>query len=77
MIEIGNKNGKIKNKDKCNYCHHFPIFPLLGSNCRLPLLHMDKRFICSEERKKPINEFDIGYMINPTLRVNISFKEKV
>ena len=45
MIEIGNKNKKIKNKDKWNYCHHMPILPLLGDNHRLPLLHMDKRFI--------------------------------
>ena len=40
MIEIGKKNEIIKNKDRWNYCHRFPILPLLGDNNRLPLLHM-------------------------------------
>ena len=65
---------KNKNKDRCNDCHHFPIFPLLGANHRLPLLHMNKGFIWIEETTELINEFDIGYMINPTFNVNKYFK---
>ena len=76
MIEIGNDNKKIKNKDKWNYFHHMSIFPLLGDNRRLPLLNTNKSFIWIEETKEHINEFEIGYMINPNLNVNKSFKEK-
>ena len=77
MIEIGNDNKKIKNKDKWNYFHHMSILPLLGDNRRLPLLNTNKSFIWIEETKEHINEFEIGYMINPNLNVNKSFKEKV
>ena len=76
MIEIGNKNEKFK-RDKWNYFHHFLIFPLLGANHRLLLLHMDKSFIRLEETSDRINNFEIEYMINPTLRVNKEFKEQV
>ena len=51
MIETGNDNKKIKNKDKWNYCHHMPIFTLLEADYCLPLLHMTKRFIWIEETK--------------------------
>ena len=51
MIDIGNKNEKIRNKDKWNYYHHFPILPLMGDNHRLTLLNMAKSFICIEETK--------------------------
>ena len=44
--------------------------PLLGDNHRLPLLHMAKCFIWIEETGKHINDFEIGYMINPSLHVN-------
>ena len=45
MIEIGNKNEKLKNKYRWNYCHNFTILPLLGANHRLPLLYMAKSFL--------------------------------
>ena len=35
---------------------------------------MDKCFIWINEKKKRINEFMIGYMINPGLNVNKTFK---
>ena len=57
MIEIGNKNEEIINKDKWNFCHHFPILSLLGVNHHLPLLHKYKSFICLEETSDRINEF--------------------
>ena len=76
MIEIGNKNEKNENKDRWNYCQHFPIFPLLGANHRLPILHMAKNILWVHDTSERINEFSIGYMINSTLRVNKAFKEK-
>ena len=50
MIEVGNENKKIKNKDRWNYCHHMPMLPLLGANHCLPLLHMSKCFIWLNEK---------------------------
>ena len=47
-----------------------PMLPLLRYNHRLPLLHMVKRFIWIEETGERINEFEIGYIINPSLYVN-------
>ena len=50
---------------------------LLGIDHCLPLLHMAKRFIWIEETGKRINEFGIGYMINPSFHVNKVFKQLV
>ena len=50
---------------------------LLGDYHRLTLLHMDTCFLWLEETKEHINYFSIGYMINPTLNINKSFKEQV
>ena len=54
-----------------------PMFPLLGDDHCLPLLHMNKRFIWVEETGEGINEFDIGYIINPCLYGNKTFKDQV
>ena len=50
---------------------------LLGAYHCLPLSHMAKSYIWLEEIKKRINEFSIGYMIDPKLNINKAFKEKV
>ena len=77
MIAVGKENKKIKNKDRWNCCHHMPMLPLLGDNHPLSLLHMARRFIWINETKKLINEFEIGYMVNPILCVNKSFRDQV
>ena len=74
MIELGNKNEKIKNKDRCNYCHQFPILTFLGDNHHLTLLYIAKTILYLHETSKRIDEFAIGYMINITLNANKSFK---
>ena len=53
------------------------MLPLLGDNHCLTLLHMANRFIWLEEKGEHINEFAIGYIINPSLHVNKAFKEQV
>ena len=73
MIAVRNKK-KIKDKDRWNYYHNMLILPLLGANHFTPLLHISKRLIWLNETKKRINEFDIEYMINPSLHVNKSFR---
>ena len=50
---------------------------LLVTNHRLPSSHMAKSYIWLEETKERINEFSIGYMINPTLNSKKYFKEQV
>ena len=64
-------------KDKWNYCHRIPMLSLLGANHRLPIFHMVKHFIWINETKQRMNEFTIGYMINPGLNVNKFFREQV
>ena len=76
IITVGNKNQK-KFKDRWNYCNNIPMLSLFGANHRLPLFHMAKHFIWLNETKKRINEFTIGYMINPGLNINKAFREKV
>ena len=50
---------------------------LLGTNHCLPLSHMAKSYIWLEETNQRINEFSIGYTMNPNLSMNKAFKEKV
>ena len=50
---------------------------LLGTNCLRPLLHMSKSYIWLEETNQFINEFSIGYMMNPNLNTNKAFREQV
>ena len=50
---------------------------LLGTNHRMPLSHMAKIYILLEETNQRINEFSIGYMMNPNFHTNKAFKEQV
>ena len=77
IIEFGIENKKAINKDKLNYCHSFPILTLLGVNHHLLLLHMSNSFAYINNTEERINKFTISYMVNPTLHLNKSFKEKV
>ena len=54
-----------------------PMLSLLVANHLLYLFHMAKNFIWISETKKHINEFTIGYMINPGLNINRAFIEQV
>ena len=50
---------------------------MLGTNCRMPLLHMSKSCILLEETNQRINELSIGYMMNPNLNRSRAFKNQV
>ena len=50
---------------------------MLGNNCLRPLLHKSKSYIWLEETNQHINEFSIGYMMNPTLNRDRAFKDQV
>ena len=53
------------------------IQSLLGTNHRLPLSHMAKSYIWLKVKNQRINDFSIGYMMNPNLIINKYFKEQV
>ena len=54
-----------------------PLLPLLGVNHRQYLLNMYKILVYIYTSEKRINQFEIGYMIKPTLHVNKVFREQV
>ena len=54
-----------------------PLLPLLGVNYCHPLIHMSKRLVYLYTTDKKINQFEIVYMINPSIHVNKVFREKV
>ena len=51
--------------------------PILWVNCRQPILHMSKIMLHCYTIGKTINEFAIGYMINPSLNLNNEFRTQV
>ena len=53
------------------------ILPFLEANNCLLLLYMAKIFIWLEETGERMSEFEIGYMINPSLHVNKAFRYQV
>ena len=77
ILSVGYYNKKNQTQDKWNHLNLMHIQYLLGTNHRLPLSHMDERYIWLKETLERINEFSIGYMINPTLSIDKSFKEQV
>ena len=53
------------------------IQSLLGTNHCIPLSHMAKSYIWLEETNQCINEFSIGYTMNPNLIMNKVFRYQV
>ena len=53
------------------------IQSLLWPNHRLPLSHIAKSYIWHEETNERIDEFSIGYMMNPNLSINKASKEQL
>ena len=51
--------------------------PIVGVKNRLPILHMSKIMVYIFSTEKNVNQFAIGYMINPSLHINKMFKTKV
>ena len=51
--------------------------PIVGVNHSLPILHLSKIMLHCYTTGKTINEFEIGYMINPSLNFNNAFRTQV
>ena len=68
---------KIKTELKWNQINLISMESVLGSNCRIPLLHMTKRKVFIEATNESINEFSFAHMCNPHLHINKMFTEQV
>ena len=75
ILAVDYENQKNQTKDKWNQLNIKEIQYLLRNNHRLPLSHMDRSYIWIEETNHRINEFSIGYMMNPNLSTNKVFRE--
>ena len=51
--------------------------PLVGVNRRQPILHMSKIVVLFYSIDETINQFAIGYIINPSLNCNKVFRLQV
>ena len=74
---IGKRKEKVPGKDKWETLDIIPLMPLLGFNHRQPILHMYIRMVHCYSIDESIDQFAIGYMINPSLYVNKVFREQV
>ena len=77
ILLVGYKNKTIQTQYKWSQLNLMHIQSLLGTNHLLPLSHMAKSYIWLEEKNQRINEFSIGYMMNPNLSINKAFKDQV
>ena len=74
MIELG---GKTPSKHNSEYCDVILLLPLVGVNNYLTLLHMSKTFVYMNSIENYMNQFAIGFMVNPKLHVDKAFKYQV
>ena len=77
ILAVVYENKTIETKYKWNKLNLIDIQYVLRTNHCLPLSHMDKSYIWPEETNQRINEFSIGYMMNPNLYKNKVFREQV
>ena len=73
ILADGYENKTIETEEEWNQLNIIDIHSLLGTNNCLPLSHMAKSYIWIEEINQRINEFSIGYMMNPDLDTNKAF----
>ena len=71
------KINKIVTKYRWEILYVILLFTLVGINYSEPILHMSKRMVHIYSIYDIINQFEIGYMINPALNVNKVLREKV
>ena len=70
MIELEKQDKKVPGKDKWETLAVIPLMPLVGVNHCQPILHMTKIIVHCYYTDEIINQFAIGYMINPSLNCN-------
>ena len=62
---------------KWNQINLISMESVLGSNCRIPLLHTSKRKVFIEVTNERINEFSFAYMCNSHFHINKMFTDQV
>ena len=65
--KIGKRKEKNPGKHKWETLDVIPLMPLVGVNNFQPILHMSKIMVNCYSTDETINQFSIGYMINPSL----------
>ena len=73
---IGKRKENILAKDKWEIPAVIPLMPIVGVNHHLPILRMSKIMVHIYTTGKTINQFSIGYMINPWLKFRNEFRTK-
>ena len=66
MIKLEKWNKIIPGKDKWETLDAIPLMPFVGVNHRQPILHISKIIVRWYSIDEIINQFVIGYMINPS-----------
>ena len=67
---IGKRKKKLPGKHKWETLDVIPLMPLVGLNHHQPILYMSKLMIHYYSTDNTMNQFEIGYMINPSLNCN-------
>ena len=75
ILEVGYNSKTIQTQDKRDQLNLMDIQYMLQTNNHLLLSYMAKCYIWIEETNERNNKIPIGYMVNPNLSVNKSFKE--
>ena len=70
---IGKIREKVPGKYKWETLNVITLVPLVGLNNLKPIFHMSKRMVHCYSTDETINQFAIGYTINPSLNCNKLF----
>ena len=74
MIELEKEKKKITSKYRWETIDAIPLLPLIGVKHRQPIVHMYKRLVYLYTTDKQVNQFAVGFMINPSLHVKRVFR---
>ena len=74
---MGNENNEILTKEIWETIDAIHLLLLIGVNYCQTLIHMYRILVDLYPTEKQINQFSVGYIINPLLHVNEVFREKV
>ena len=77
ILAVDHINERIETKDKWNQLNILNMQYMLGANFCMPLLNMSKSYIWLEEKNQRINDFSIGYMMNPNFHKSKVFRWQV
>ena len=76
-IELEKENQKVLGKDRWETLDVIQLLPLVGLNNRQPILNMSKRMVHCYYIYESINQFEVGYMVNPSLNFDKLSRKQV